>query len=99
MRSNEHRDRESERRWDTSGLEGLALKFVEGDRNARNWWRKLEIVRDLLLENSQSEERLDALIYAAIYLKVKKKGDKDERKLKRRMTNPMDSVFLFINGL
>ncbi|XP_062108119.1 phosphoglucan, water dikinase, chloroplastic [Humulus lupulus] len=69
MRSNEHRDRESERRWDTSGLEGLALKFVEGDRNARNWWRKLEIVRDLLLENSQSEERLDALIYAAIYLK------------------------------
>lgn len=31
---------------------------------------KLEIVRDLLLENWQSEERLDALIYSAIYLKV-----------------------------
>lgn len=41
MRSNEHRDREAERRWDTSGLEGLVLKFVEGDRNARNWWMKV----------------------------------------------------------
>ena len=41
MRSNEHRDREKERTWDTSGLKGLALKLVEGDRNARNWWRKV----------------------------------------------------------
>uniref|UniRef100_A0A2N9HSU4 CBM20 domain-containing protein n=1 Tax=Fagus sylvatica TaxID=28930 RepID=A0A2N9HSU4_FAGSY len=40
MRSNEHRDRESDRRWDTSGLEGLGLKLVEGDRGARNWWQK-----------------------------------------------------------
>ena len=32
-------------------------------------------------------------------LQVKKKGDEDERKLKRRMTSPMDFVFLFINGL
>lgn len=44
MRSNEHRNRETERKWDTSGLEGLALKLVEGDRNARNWWRKVTIV-------------------------------------------------------
>lgn len=41
MRSNEHGNREAGRRWDTSGLEGLALKLVEGDRNARNWWRKV----------------------------------------------------------
>lgn len=41
MRSNEHRNRETERKWDTSGLEGLALKLVEGDQNARNWWRKV----------------------------------------------------------
>lgn len=41
MRSNDHRNRESETRWDTSGLEGLALKLVEGDKNARNWWRKV----------------------------------------------------------
>ena len=41
MRSNEHRTHETERTWDTSGLEGLALKLVEGDRSARNWWRKV----------------------------------------------------------
>ena len=47
MRSNEHRDHESARKWDTSGLEGLALKLVEGDRNARNWWRK--VLRSILI--------------------------------------------------
>lgn len=41
MRSNEHRNRETERKWDTSGLEGLALALVEGDRNARNWRKKV----------------------------------------------------------
>lgn len=40
MRSNEHGNREGGK-WDTSGLEGLALKLVEGDRNARNWWKKV----------------------------------------------------------
>lgn len=45
MQSNEHRNRETERNWNTSGLEGLALKLVEGDREARNWWKKV-----LLLE-------------------------------------------------
>ncbi|XP_050372459.1 phosphoglucan, water dikinase, chloroplastic [Argentina anserina] len=69
MQSNEHRDRESGRDWDTSGLEGVSLKFVEGDQNARNWWRKLEVVRDILLESLRSEERLDALINSSIYLK------------------------------
>lgn len=41
MRSNEHGNREVGRNWDTSGLEGPALKMVEGDRNSRNWWRKV----------------------------------------------------------
>ncbi|XP_038701840.1 phosphoglucan, water dikinase, chloroplastic isoform X2 [Tripterygium wilfordii] len=69
MRSNEHRNRETERKWDTSGLEGLALQLVEGDKNSRNWWRKLEVVRELLVGSPQSEDRLEALIYSAIYLK------------------------------
>lgn len=69
MRSNEHRSRERERKWDTSGLEGLALKLVEGDQNARNWWRKLEVVRELIVGSLQSKDRLEALIYSAIYLK------------------------------
>lgn len=44
MRSNEHGERERERKWDTSGLEGIVLKLVEGDKNARNWWRKVLLV-------------------------------------------------------
>lgn len=42
MSSNEHRSRETQRRWDLSGLEGVALKLVEGDKNGRNWWRKVQ---------------------------------------------------------
>lgn len=68
MRSNEHRDRESERRWDTTGLEGVALKLVEGDRTARNWWRKLDVIRELLT-GDQVGTQLEVLIYSAIYLK------------------------------
>ncbi|KAK1270965.1 hypothetical protein QJS04_geneDACA004426 [Acorus gramineus] len=69
MQSNEHRNREVERSWDTHGVDGLALKLAEDDRNARNWWRKLEVVRDLLAENSTEGDCLEALIYSAIYLK------------------------------
>ncbi|XP_020245571.1 uncharacterized protein LOC109823662 isoform X2 [Asparagus officinalis] len=32
MRSNEHGSRESGRRWDTDGLDGVPLRLVEGDR-------------------------------------------------------------------
>ncbi|XP_023526016.1 phosphoglucan, water dikinase, chloroplastic-like isoform X2 [Cucurbita pepo subsp. pepo] len=64
-----HPNRESEGIWDTSGLEGLALQLVEGEKNARNWWRKLEVVRELLVENVHAEECLESLIYSAIYLK------------------------------
>lgn len=41
VRSKEHLDMNKESKWDTSSLEGLALKLVEGDKNARNWWRKV----------------------------------------------------------
>ncbi|RDX98549.1 Phosphoglucan, water dikinase, chloroplastic, partial [Mucuna pruriens] len=69
MRSNEHRSHETERKWDTSGLQGLPLKLVQADQNARNWWRKLDIVRDIIAESLRGEDRLEALLYSAIYLK------------------------------
>eukprot|EP00262_Sarcandra_glabra_P011298 TRINITY_DN2713_c0_g1_i2.p1 TRINITY_DN2713_c0_g1~~TRINITY_DN2713_c0_g1_i2.p1 ORF type:complete len:1245 (-),score=236.50 TRINITY_DN2713_c0_g1_i2:241-3843(-) len=69
MQSNEHRDRESERRWNTEGLDGLALQLVESDRSSRNWWRKLDVVRELLVGNLEKSDRLEFLIYSAIYLK------------------------------
>ncbi|KAL3839958.1 hypothetical protein ACJIZ3_024549 [Penstemon smallii] len=59
----------SEGNWDISGLQSIALKLVDGDRSARNWRRKLDVVRELVLQNIESEERLEALTYAAIYLK------------------------------
>ncbi|XP_013678161.1 phosphoglucan, water dikinase, chloroplastic [Brassica napus] len=69
MSSNEHGEREVGRSWDTSGLEGPGLKMVEGDRNSRNWWRKLEMVREVIVGSVEREERLKALIYSAVYLK------------------------------
>lgn len=41
VRSKDGLDAEKNRNWDTSGLEGISLKLVEGDRSARNWWRKV----------------------------------------------------------
>lgn len=69
MRSNEHSTRERERSWNISGLEGPAAKLVEGDRNARNWWQKLEVVRELLMSEMGKTNRLEALVNTAIYLK------------------------------
>ncbi|KAG8378338.1 hypothetical protein BUALT_Bualt08G0127000 [Buddleja alternifolia] len=40
VRSKDNLDAEKRIKWETSGLEGVALKLVEGDRSARNWWRK-----------------------------------------------------------
>ncbi|XP_015698644.1 phosphoglucan, water dikinase, chloroplastic isoform X2 [Oryza brachyantha] len=69
MRSSEHRNKETDRMWDTTGLKEIALKLVEGDKASRNWWRKLEVVRGILSESYDDQSRLEALIYAAIYLK------------------------------
>jgi phosphoglucan,water dikinase len=41
MQSNQHHSNEAQRTWDTSGLQGLPLKLVQGDQSARNWWRKV----------------------------------------------------------
>lgn len=41
MKSNEHGGRERQRHWDTTGLEGVTLKLVEGDKSAKNWWKKV----------------------------------------------------------
>ncbi|XP_027165798.1 phosphoglucan, water dikinase, chloroplastic [Coffea eugenioides] len=69
VRSKEQLNIEKERKWDISGLEGIALKLVEGDKNSRNWWRKLEVVREIVVGNIESGHRLEALAYSAIYLK------------------------------
>ncbi|KAL3329444.1 hypothetical protein AABB24_036503 [Solanum stoloniferum] len=69
VRSNDQLDSDKNRKWDTSGLTGISLKLVEGDKNARNWWRKLEVVRELVVENMDTSHRLEALTYAAVYLK------------------------------
>ncbi|KAL2467661.1 Phosphoglucan [Forsythia ovata] len=63
------KDVERKSNWDTSGLQELVLKLVKGDQSARNWWRKLEVVRELVVENSEGGNRLEALTYSAIYLK------------------------------
>ncbi|XP_074320699.1 phosphoglucan, water dikinase, chloroplastic isoform X3 [Silene latifolia] len=69
MHSNEHGNRESDRKWNTDGLAGLTLKLVQDDKNARNWWRKLEVVRELVVESLDNKDRLEALTLSAIYLK------------------------------
>ncbi|XP_051150786.1 phosphoglucan, water dikinase, chloroplastic isoform X2 [Andrographis paniculata] len=69
VRSKDYFDAEKETKRDTSGLEGIALKLVESDQSARNWWRKLEVVRELLVENMENGNRLEALTYSAVYLK------------------------------
>ncbi|MCO5596749.1 hypothetical protein L7F22_050818 [Adiantum nelumboides] len=68
MRSNEHK-RESTGKWDTSGLEGAAFQLVDGDKRANNWWRKLEVVQNLVTGDLATSDRLDTLINVSIYLK------------------------------
>lgn len=55
--------------WETSGLDGPALQIVEGDKNASNWWRKLEVVRTLLTGELATKDRLRTLVNIAVYLK------------------------------
>ncbi|KAL3702008.1 hypothetical protein R1sor_020030 [Riccia sorocarpa] len=68
MRSNEH-SREKSGKWDTTGLDGPAKILVEGDKNAANWWRKLEVARDLLTGDVGRSQRLESLINISVYLK------------------------------
>lgn len=48
VRSKDQLDTEKNRKWDTSGLAGIPLKLVEGDKNSRNWWRKVKILTKVL---------------------------------------------------
>lgn len=68
MRSNEHK-RENMGKWDTSGLEGSAFQLVDGDKRSNNWWRKLEVVQNLVTGDLSKCDRLDTLINVSIYLK------------------------------
>ncbi|KAL2520079.1 Phosphoglucan [Forsythia ovata] len=56
VRSKDQLDAQKKSSWVTLGLEGLALKLVERDQSARNWWRKLEVVRELVVESVESRE-------------------------------------------
>lgn len=56
-------------KWDTTGLDGPALHLVEGDKNAKNWWQKLEVVRSLVSGEFGNTERLKTLVYISVYLK------------------------------
>ncbi|XP_024401414.1 phosphoglucan, water dikinase, chloroplastic-like [Physcomitrium patens] len=55
--------------WDTTGLDGVALQTVEGDKNAKNWWEKLEVVRALVTGEPGKKEWLKSLTHVAVYLK------------------------------
>lgn len=53
MRSNEHRDKDSDRKWDTTGLDALSQKLVEGDKVSRNWWRKVSLIDSLFIKSNR----------------------------------------------
>jgi phosphoglucan,water dikinase len=55
--------------WDINGLEGAALRLVSGDREASSWLRKLQMVKDLLVDSAPAmRPSLDALAHAYVYL-------------------------------
>ncbi|DBA93500.1 hypothetical protein WJX82_005630 [Trebouxia sp. C0006] len=68
MRSNEHsKDRRGS--WHPEGLEGAALHLVQGDENNGSWLGKIQVVKELLVDNAEkARPELDALAYAYIYL-------------------------------
>jgi len=68
MRSNDHAH-EKAGKWDTWGLEGAALHLVQEDQKASNWWRKLEVVRGLVMGELGKKQTLNTLVNVAIYLK------------------------------
>lgn len=68
MRSNEH---SSDRAgiWNTSGLEGAALKLVAGDRDAPSWLNKLELAKRTLVDDApMCRPDHEALAHTFVYL-------------------------------
>lgn len=55
--------------WDTNGLEGAAYRLVSGDKEASSWLRKLQMVKDLLVDSAPAmRPSLDAIAHAYVYL-------------------------------
>jgi len=55
--------------WNTSGLEGVALKLVEGDRDAPSWLNKLSLAKKLLVDDAHMwRPDYVTLAHAFVYL-------------------------------
>lgn len=68
MQSNEH-PRERQGQWETSGLDGTALKLVQGDERAGNWLSKLELAKNTIVDRScNMRPSIETLAYTFIYL-------------------------------
>jgi phosphoglucan, water dikinase len=62
MRSNEHQNKDSNGKWDTTGLDALSLKLVEGDKLSRNWWRKVSWIDSLFIYSNRYKFHVVLLI-------------------------------------
>ncbi len=68
MQSNEH-PRERQGTWDTEGLSGASLRLVQGDQEASNWLKKLELARDVIVDRDCGmRPGLEALASSFVYL-------------------------------
>lgn len=68
MQSNEH-PRERQGKWDTDGLSGASLRLVQGDRDASNWLKKLELARNIIVDRDCAmRPGLEAIAYSFVYL-------------------------------
>lgn len=68
MQSNEHR-RDRAGVWNTDGLEGAALAYVKGDRDAGSWLGKLELAKTIIVDKKVNmRPSLDTLAHSFVYL-------------------------------
>ena len=68
MQSNEH-PRERQGQWNTDGLEGSALRLVQGDQYASNWLKKLELAMNVIVDRDVGmRPGLEALASSFVYL-------------------------------
>lgn len=68
MQSNEHR-RDRAGVWNTEGLEGAALAYVSGDRDAGSWLGKLELAKTIIVDKKVNmRPSIDTLAYSFVYL-------------------------------
>ena len=67
MQSNDH-PRERRGIWDSTGIVGVAKTFVEEDKEAGSWLKKLQLVKNVLIDQATDEPEVEALALAHIYL-------------------------------